>query len=322
MAAKKAGTKPNKAPAKKVPAKKAPAKKKPAAQKEAAPKPDMVNPMSEVLADEGGIDPTQVLADELGLNPKQKRFCDEYLIDFNGTQAAIRAGYSENCAAVIASENLTKPNIKSYIDKRNAALSEKTGLTAELVRRQWLGILTADTNEVIQYRRNCCRYCYGKDFMYQRTAGEMKKDRARYDLAVAKALDADPKATVEPFDEEGGTGFDRTAAPNPDCPECRGEGIGDVHFMDTRHLSPGARELYAGAKIGKDGIEVKLHSKDAVREIVARHLKMFEEKAVEVNFTVASTEKLEAVYQEAMEAAERGYQEVMRRNQVDKGNPE
>lgn len=54
------------------------------------------------------------------MTAKQQRFCDEYLIDLDGTKAAIRAGYSEKTAAVIASENLRKPNIREYIDKRMA----------------------------------------------------------------------------------------------------------------------------------------------------------------------------------------------------------
>ncbi|MDO4301558.1 MAG: terminase small subunit [Clostridia bacterium] len=51
------------------------------------------------------------------LTDKQKRFCEEYLIDCNATQAAIRAGYSEKTAAVIGAENLIKPNIQKYIDE-------------------------------------------------------------------------------------------------------------------------------------------------------------------------------------------------------------
>lgn len=54
------------------------------------------------------------------MTAKQKRFCDEYLIDLNATQAAIRAGYSENTARVIGAENLSKPALKSYIDQRMA----------------------------------------------------------------------------------------------------------------------------------------------------------------------------------------------------------
>lgn len=60
-----------------------------------------------------------------GLRPKQKRFCDEYLIDLNATQAAIRAGYSPNTAKQIGSEHLTKPDIQEYIRQRMAEKDEK-----------------------------------------------------------------------------------------------------------------------------------------------------------------------------------------------------
>ena len=70
------------------------------------------------------------------LTAKQQRFCDEYLIDLNATQAAIRAGYSEKTARMIANENLTKPYIKEYIEKRMAE-KEKD--------------LIADQDEVMKY---------------------------------------------------------------------------------------------------------------------------------------------------------------------------
>ncbi len=52
------------------------------------------------------------------ITDKQKRFCDEYLIDCNATQAAIRAGYSQKTAYSIGCENLTKPELKIYIDEQ------------------------------------------------------------------------------------------------------------------------------------------------------------------------------------------------------------
>lgn len=67
------------------------------------------------------------------LNDKQIRFCEEYLIDLNATQAAIRAGYSEKTAAVIGCENLTKPNIASFIAALKAKRSEKTTINAAWV---------------------------------------------------------------------------------------------------------------------------------------------------------------------------------------------
>lgn len=55
--------------------------------------------------------------DKDNLTDKQRLFCHEYLKDLNGTQAAIRAGYSENSAQEIASENLSKPMVSEYLEK-------------------------------------------------------------------------------------------------------------------------------------------------------------------------------------------------------------
>ncbi len=58
------------------------------------------------------------------MTPKQKRFCDEYLTDLNATQAAVRAGYSKRTAYAIGDENLRKPEIREYIEKRLAEKEE------------------------------------------------------------------------------------------------------------------------------------------------------------------------------------------------------
>ena len=49
------------------------------------------------------------------LTDKQRRFCEEYLVDMNATQAALRAGYSTRSAHSIGSENLTKPEVRAYL---------------------------------------------------------------------------------------------------------------------------------------------------------------------------------------------------------------
>ena len=67
------------------------------------------------------------------LNDKQKRFCEEYLLDSNATQASIRAGYSENTAKEIGYEHLTKPHIKEYIAYLQAELQERTKVTLDSV---------------------------------------------------------------------------------------------------------------------------------------------------------------------------------------------
>ena len=58
------------------------------------------------------------------LTNKQKQFIEQYLVDFNGTQAAIRAGYSAKTAKVISSENLTKPDVAKEIRSRIMSADE------------------------------------------------------------------------------------------------------------------------------------------------------------------------------------------------------
>lgn len=76
------------------------------------------------------------------LTAKQQRFCDEYLIDLNATQAAIRAGYSKKTAKQIGQQNLTKLDLKEYIEKR---MAEKEAA------------LVADQDEVLKYLTSVLR---------------------------------------------------------------------------------------------------------------------------------------------------------------------
>ncbi len=69
----------------------------------------------------------------MALNPKQQRFVEEYLVDLNATQAAIRAGYSEKTAGVIGYENLKKPQIQSAIAAKQSERSAACGVTREWV---------------------------------------------------------------------------------------------------------------------------------------------------------------------------------------------
>ena len=64
------------------------------------------------------------------LTDKQKRFCEEYVIDWNATRSAIVAGYSENTAQVIGSENLTKPIIIAYIEEIQKDIKKLAGVSA------------------------------------------------------------------------------------------------------------------------------------------------------------------------------------------------
>ena len=67
------------------------------------------------------------------LTPKQQRFVEEYLIDLNATQAAIRAGYSKKTAQQIGAQNLLKLVIQEAIQEAQSKLSKRTGITQDYV---------------------------------------------------------------------------------------------------------------------------------------------------------------------------------------------
>lgn len=67
------------------------------------------------------------------LNARQQRFCDEYLIDLNATQAAIRAGYTEKYANTNAPKLLQNTTIQAYIEKRKQDRVERTEITQDMV---------------------------------------------------------------------------------------------------------------------------------------------------------------------------------------------
>ena len=74
---------------------------------------------------------TQKANDALSI--KQKMFCDEYLVDLNGTQAALRAGYSIGCATSQASRMLSMPKIQQYLETKRRKLEIKTEISAQYV---------------------------------------------------------------------------------------------------------------------------------------------------------------------------------------------
>ena len=82
------------------------------------------------------------------LTPKQMRFVDEWLIDFNGTQAAIRAGYSEKTAAATAARLLRNVNIQAEISRRQKDLQRRTEVTQEQVVKELARLAFADASVV------------------------------------------------------------------------------------------------------------------------------------------------------------------------------
>lgn len=90
---------------------------------------------------------------------KQKRFADEYLVDTNATQAAIRAGYSEKTARQIGQENLTKPDIKNYIDEQLDKISSEKIADATEVMEYLTSVLRGETKAEVVVVEGCGDGC-------------------------------------------------------------------------------------------------------------------------------------------------------------------
>lgn len=86
---------------------------------------------------------------DLKLTAKQQRFVEEYLIDLNATQAAIRAGYSEKTAHSIGAENLIKPEIQKAISDAQAKREERTQIDSDYVLKRLVEIDQMDVLDIM-----------------------------------------------------------------------------------------------------------------------------------------------------------------------------
>lgn len=85
----------------------------------------------------------------MALTEKQRRFVDEYLIDLNATQAAIRAGYSVKTAKDIGCQNLAKLNIQQAISEKMAERSKRTGVNQDRIVLELAKIAFVNAADVI-----------------------------------------------------------------------------------------------------------------------------------------------------------------------------
>lgn len=81
------------------------------------------------------------------LTAKQQRFCDEYLVDLNATQAAIRAGYSEKRASEQAYQLLQKTTVQNFIQQRKQERMERTEITQDFVLKELMDMASVNATD-------------------------------------------------------------------------------------------------------------------------------------------------------------------------------
>ncbi len=201
--------------------------------------------------------------DEFGISEQQTKFAMLVAQGRKLVEAYRLAGYESegNAAYVTASQLLRNPKVYRAISWFRNQYQKRYTADLDLLVSQLMAIVLADPNQLAQFRRVNCRYCWGENHLYQ------WRDIAEFDKAAAQA-----SRDGKPEPEYGGLGFVDNAIPNPDCPKCCGEGTGQLYMADTTLLDGDARQLYAGAKFGKFGVEILLEDKAAARRELLRLL--------------------------------------------------
>lgn len=209
------------------------------------------------------------------LNNNQLRFIAEYVavLPRNASAAYRRVyGCAETTAKTASSRFMDDPRIQAEIARREKMLCADLELTAADVLREIFLVASADPRELTEYHVGACRHCHGDGHKFQRTPAEYERDLEAYIVARKADKERAPDPLGLEFDVKGGIGFNPYRTPAPDCPECFGKGEGYERFKDTRTLSPAAARLYEGTKRTRDGLEIKIRSREKSLDLAAQHL--------------------------------------------------
>ncbi|ELI5579860.1 terminase small subunit [Escherichia coli] len=212
--------------------------------------------VSDARLNEGDAEEISFCPDEFGISDQQAKFAMLVAQGKKPTEAYRLAGYEGQGATANSNASRMLRNARVYraISYFRNQYQKRYTADLDLLVSQLMAIVQADPNQLAQFRRVNCRYCWGENHLYQ------WRDIAEFDKAAAQA-----SRDGKPEPEYGGLGFVDNAIPNPDCPKCCGEGTGQLYMADTTLLDGDARQLYAGAKLGKFGVEILLEDKAAAR---------------------------------------------------------
>ncbi len=206
---------------------------------------------------------------EKQLNQKQEMFCQLVASGETELDAYRKAyGHEGKESTVRSSIHRLKhsPHVRERIRELKVLALEKLQFGIPDLLKQWVLMATTSVTELIEHRRNCCRFCYGIDGNYQWI------DEKEFAIELARALDDN----LKPPTNDGGFGFNPTLPLNEGCKRCFGEGIGSIFITDTRNFSPGAKLLYRGIRKAKNSIEVLVADQQNAREMIAKYLGMFD----------------------------------------------
>lgn len=165
-------------------------------------------PVSDAYLNEGDAEEISFCPDEIGVSDQQAKFAMLVAQGKKLVEAYRLAGYESegNAAYVTASQLLRNPKVFRAISYFRNQYQKRYTADLDLLVSQLMAIVQADPNQLAQFRRVNCRYCWGENHHYQ------WRDIAEFDKAAAQA-----SRDGKPEPEYGGLGFVDNAIPNPDC---------------------------------------------------------------------------------------------------------
>ena len=213
------------------------------------------------------------------LTEREQLFVAEYTTDFNATRAGKAVGYSPKSAETMAFRLLRKDRvqraIKSIVDDRK----ERLGIDGDDIMRAWWDVVNFDVNEIVQYRRIPCPFCYAKDDIPQYTKEELIHEWGLYEKNRLKAQFSGIEVNPPPFRSLGVPSvIDESLPPNEDCKACGGLGMGKVMVNDTTTLSPIGKRVYCGCESSENSLKVLMLSKERALENLAKALGLFNQR--------------------------------------------
>ncbi|WP_238368273.1 terminase small subunit [Mesobacterium pallidum] len=206
-------------------------------------------------------------------NVRHEKFARAYVVDGNGRKAATSAGYAPKTAEVTASKLLRIAKVSERIVELREEQAKKLDVTALDVARRYAAIGFSDPRKLVQVTCGACRYCWGQDHAYHwRTEREFQAAHEAW-----RILSDAKRALIDEPVFDGGIGYRSTLNPNPECPECDGQGMTDVTLTPSDQLTEHEAALFASAKWGRNGIEVKLHDQQTALDALAKHLGLYKD---------------------------------------------
>lgn len=256
------------------------------------------------------ISQTDALEAEQLLTEKELAYV-EHFVNYRSRFQAYRHAYDwtvDNPASHRASANEVhaRPHVQMAINYRLQLMIEDNGQNVSWLLGRLLSIVTADPRELIGLKVGCCRYCHGDGHGYQWKEREYAEALDDYQDQVNRNI-----LHAKLPDIGGGFGFNQTLPPNPECPECHGEGVERVVARDTDNLSDEALLLYGGVKMRRDGgYEIIMPDKGKVYEMIGRIMGAFNDN-LRVDHTMKSLQAVVAMQDQSPQDAARAYMDFV-----------